>query len=437
MKKLQLFLFVLIVSNTFAQNFNTSKLDSLFNVLAAKDKYMGSIAIRENGKIIYTNSIGKDDIDNNKKSTNLSKYRIGSISKMFTSAMIFKAIEENKLMLNQTIDKYFPNIENAKTITISNLLNHRSGIHNFTSDEEYVKYNTLPQTESQMVAIISKGKSDFDSNSKAAYSNSNYVLLSYILEKTYNNKYSEILQSKITKPLKLQNTYFGGTINTKNNETLSYDFDDKWIKETETDTSIPMGAGAIVSNPTDLCVFVEGLFAGKIISIKSLDQMKTIQEKFGMGIFQMPFYDKIGFGHTGGIDGFSSVLSYFPDDKLSVALTSNGHIYKNNDILIAALSCFYNKKFDIPTFKIIELKTEDLDKYLGEYSSPTFPLAITITKQDNKLFAQATGQGAFPLDATDKDKFEFALAGIKLEFNTTEKQMTIIQGGATNVLSRK
>ena len=437
MKKLQLFLFVLIVSNTFAQSFNKSKLDSLFSILETKDKYMGSIAISENGKIIYTNSIGKDDIDNNKKSTNLSKYRIGSISKMFTSAMIFKAIEENKLSLNQTIDKYFPTIENAKTITISNLLNHRSGIHNFTSDEEYVKYNSLPQTESQMVAIISKGKSDFEPNSKAAYSNSNYVLLSYILEKIYNKKYSEILQAKITKPLKLQNTYFGGTINTENNETLSYDFDDKWIKETETDTSIPMGAGAIVSNPTDLCVFVESLFAGKIISIKSLDQMKTIQEKFGMGIFQMPFYDKIGFGHNGGIDGFSSVLSYFPDDKLSVALTSNGHIYKTNDILIAALSCFYKKKFDIPTFKIIELKTEDLDKYLGEYSSPTFPLAIKITKQDNKLFAQATGQSAFPLDATDKDKFEFALAGIKLEFNTTEKIMTIIQGGTTNVLSRK
>ena len=280
MKKLQLFFFVLIISNTFAQSFNKSKLDSLFSILETKDKYMGSVAISENCKIIYTNSIGKDNIDNNKKSTNLSKYRIGSISKMFTSAMIFKAIEENKLSLNQTIDKYFPTIENAKTITISNLLNHRSGIHNFTSDEEYVKYNTLPQTESQMVAIISKGKSDFEPNSKAAYSNSNYVLLSYILEKTYNKKYSEIVQAKITKPLKLQNTYFGGTINTKNNETLSYDFEEKWIKETETDTSIPMGAGAIVSNPTDLCVFVEGLFAGKIISIKSLDQMKTIQEKF-------------------------------------------------------------------------------------------------------------------------------------------------------------
>ena len=77
MKKLQLFLFVLIVSNTFAQSFNKSKLDSLFSILETKDKYMGSIAISENGKIIYANAIGKDDIDNNKKSTNLSKYRIG------------------------------------------------------------------------------------------------------------------------------------------------------------------------------------------------------------------------------------------------------------------------------------------------------------------------------------------------------------------------
>ena len=64
-------------------------------------------------------------------------------------------------------------------------MNHRSGIHNFTNDEEYLKYNTQPKSEKEMVEIISKGKSDFEPDSKGDYSNSNYVLLSYILEKTY------------------------------------------------------------------------------------------------------------------------------------------------------------------------------------------------------------------------------------------------------------
>ena len=435
-KKLNIILLLLVCNILFSQNLNKTKLDSLFQILESKDKYMGSIAISEKGKLIYTKSIGKDDIENNKKSTINSKYRIGSISKMFTSALLFKAIEEKKLTLNQTIDKFYPLIENSKKITIGNLLNHRSGIHNFTNDSIYLEYNTLPKTENQMLEIITKGKSDFEPNSKGEYSNSNYVILSYILEKIYNKTYKEILTSKITKPLSLNNTYFGGKTDIQNNENYSYSFTDKWKKESETDMSIPMGAGAIVSNPTDLVLFIEGLFSGKLISEESLEKMKTIEDKFGMGIFKIPFYDKTAFGHNGGIDGFHSVLSYFPESKLSVALLSNGMIYENNSIMIAVLSSYFDKKIELPTFGK-DIKTEDLDKYLGIYSSPSFPLSVIITKLDTKLFAQATGQGAFPLDSIEKDKFEFKLAGIKIEFNSKENQMTIFQGGNKNTLTKK
>lgn len=422
-------LFGLIATTTFAQNLNKTKLDSLFQILESKDKFMGSIAISENGKLLYTKSIGKDDLETNKSSTIATKYRIGSVSKVFTSCLIFKAVEENKLNLNQTIDLYFPTIENAKKITIGNLLNHRSGIHNFTNDEDYLKYNTQPKSEKEMVEIISKGKSDFEPDSKGDYSNSNYVLLSYILEKTYKKSYKEILNIKIVTPLGLKNTYFGGKTNIINNESFSYNYTGKWEKETETDMTIPLGAGAVVSNPTDIVVFITNLFSNKIISEKSLEQMKTIKDNFGMGLFQIPFYEKKAFGHTGGIDGFRSVVAYFPESKLAIALTSNGMIYSNNDIMIATLSSYYNKPFKIPTFEVIGLNTEDLDIYLGEYSSAEIPIKITITKDNLKLFAQATGQSAFPLDPTEKDKFEFIAAGIKLEFKTTENQMILNQGG--------
>lgn len=430
-------LFGLFFGITFAQNLNTAKLDSLFQILEAKDKFMGSIAVAENGKLLYSKSIGKDDIESNKQSTIATKYRIGSISKMFTSCLILKAVEENKLNINQTIDTYFPTIENAKKITIGNLLNHRSGIHNFTNDEAYLTYNTQPKSEKEMVEIIAKGKSDFEPDSKGDYSNSNYVLLSYILEKTYKKSFKEILSSKIIKPLGLNNTYFGGKTNIQNNECYSYHYTSKWEKETETDMSIPLGAGAIVSNPTDLVVFINNLFSNKIISEKSLEQMKTIKDKFGMGLLQVPFYDKKGYGHTGGIDGYRSVVYFFPESKLAIALTSNGMVYNNNDIIIAALSSYYGRPFEIPTFKTIELKTEDLDQYLGEYSSADFPLKITITKDNLKLIAQATGQSSFPLNATDKDKFEFLAAGIKLDFNPSQNQMILNQGGRKFILTKK
>jgi CubicO group peptidase (beta-lactamase class C family) len=430
-------LFGLFFSTTFAQTLNTAKLDSLFQILEAKDKFMGSIAISENGKLLYTKSIGKDDIATNKHASILTKYRIGSISKMFTSCMVFKAVEEGKINLNQTIEIYFPTIVNANKITIGNLLNHRSGIHNFTNDEKYMSYNTEPKSEAQMIDIIANGKSDFEPNSKADYSNSNYVLLSYILEKTYKKSYKDLLTAKIIKPLGLKNTYFGGKTNIQNNECYSYSFESQWQKENETDMSIPMGAGAIVSNPTDLVVFIESLFAYKIISQKSLEQMKTMKDNYGMGIFQVPFYDNQGFGHTGGIDGFGSVLSYFPENKLAIALTSNGKKYDNNNVMIGALSCYFNKKIQIPTFNVIELKSEDLDIYLGEYAKEDFPLKINVTKEGNQLFAQATGQSAFPLEAIEKDVFEFSAANIKMEFNPKEKQMTIIQGGRKTIMTKK
>ncbi|KAA5533550.1 beta-lactamase family protein [Taibaiella lutea] len=427
---------LLFCCNIFAQRVNTAKLDSLFQVLADKDKYMGSIAISANGELLYTKAIGKADIATNKPATTQTEYRIGSISKMFTSCLVFKAVEEHKLSLSQTIDKYFPAIENAGKITIGDLLSHRSGIHNFTDDENYLTYNTEAKTEQQMIDIIAKGKSDFEPGSKASYSNSNYVLLSYILEKTYKKPYKELLNARIIKPLGLKHTYFGGKTNLQNNESYSYSFTGKWNKESETDLSIPMGAGSVLSTPSDLVVFIEALFANKIISNESLQQMTTIKDGYGMGIFQVPFHSKKGFGHTGGIDGFSSAVAYFPADKVSVAITSNGGVYDNNDIVIAALSDYYGMPYEIPAFNTVALQSSDLDKYLGEYSSPDLPLKISVTKDGNKLIAQATGQSAFPLDATETDKFEFLQAGIKLEFLPAEKKMILKQGGGKFTFTR-
>jgi D-alanyl-D-alanine carboxypeptidase len=414
----------------FAQlNFDKTKLDNYFNALEQNNKFMGSVAVSKNGEIIYTKSIGFVDIENNLKATENSKYRIGSISKSFTTVLVLKAIEQKKLDLNQSIEKWFPTIKNANKITVKHLLSHRSGIHNFTNDKDYLTYNTQRKTEEEMVEIIAKGGSDFKPDSIAEYSNSNFVLLTYILEKTFNKSYSELLQEYIVKPIGLTNTYVFEKINTSNNECKSYKFVGSWNEEIETDYTIPLGAGAITSTPSDLTKFADALFGGKLLKFESLEIMKTIKDDYGIGLFQIPFYKNVGYGHTGGIDGFSSVYSHFPDDKISYALISNGTNMNNNDISIAVLSAVYNKPYEIPSFKTFNVTSEELDKYLGVYSSKQIALKITITKDGNTLIAQGTGQPAFPLEATDKDKFKFDQAGAKFEFNPTNKKMILFQGG--------
>ena len=175
------------------------------------------------------------------------------------------------------------------------------------------------------------------------------------------------------------------------------------------------------STPVDLVKFSDALFGGKLLKPESLELMMTMKDNYGMGLFQYPFYDKVAYGHTGGIDGFTSVFEHLSDGNVSYALTSNRTNFENNNISIAALSAVYNKPFGVPEFKTYEVTSEDLDKYLGVYSSTQIPLKITISKQGNVLTAQATGQSSFSLQATERDKFKFPQAGIEIQFNPSLK----------------
>ncbi|MDP3436459.1 MAG: serine hydrolase domain-containing protein, partial [Bacteroidales bacterium] len=317
-------IFGLFGQAAFSQEFDKAKLEKFFDVLQANNKFMGSVALSKNGEIIYSRAVGFADVANQMKAEVDSKFRIGSISKTFTSVLVMKGVEERRIDLDQTIDKFFPTIKNSSKIKVGHLLYHRSGINNFTNDKEYLTWNTVAKTEKEMVEIITNAGSDFEPDTKAEYSNSNFVLLTFILEKAFKKSYSEILTKYITKPLELKNTYLGAKINSSNNECLSYRFVGKWERMPETDISIPLGAGGIVSTPSDLVKFSDALFAGKLLKPESLEKMKTVIGNFGIGLVKMPFFNMSGYGHTGGIDGFSSVFSYFPDCNISYALTSNG-----------------------------------------------------------------------------------------------------------------
>lgn len=135
-------------SFVFGQTFNKAKMDSLFNALETNNKAMGSICISKDGKEIYSKAIGHSFIDGESKTKAdvNTKYRIGSISKMFTATLIFQLIDEKKLTLNDKLDKYFTQLPNATKITIEQLLGHRSGLHSFTNDEAYLGYMEQPKS---------------------------------------------------------------------------------------------------------------------------------------------------------------------------------------------------------------------------------------------------------------------------------------------------
>jgi D-alanyl-D-alanine carboxypeptidase len=174
----------------------------------------------------------------------------------------------------------------------------------------------------------------------------------------------------VTSKIGLERTMYGSKIDHSANEASSFEYGDgKWAMLPETDMSIPGGAGSVISSTQDLTAFITALFDGKLISESSLKKMTTIKDGYGLGIFKIPFYERSAFGHNGGIDGFSSSLAYFPEEKVSLAFCSNGMNFTMNDILIGILSCYFDKPYKIPDFKTITLSAEELSAYEGEYTS--------------------------------------------------------------------
>ncbi len=363
-EKLLLSLVVSLISIAgWSQNIDKTKIDSYLETLAGNNKFMGSVAISRNKEVVYAKTVGFADIQNNLKADENSKYGIASVSKTFTTVLCLKAIEENKLQPDQTLFHFFPTIENSRRITIEQILYHRSGLPDIMWNDS-IDW-TQPRTERQMIEIISKAGSDFEPDSQTAYINTGFFLLSYVLERIYEKPYPEILEEKIIEPAGLKNTCSGENID--NNACYSYSHSG-WIKQPVMDWTVLLGAAGIVSNAFDLTMFSNSLFNGELVSTESLQQMKTLRDGYGMGLFEMSFSGRKGFWIQGGLQGFKSWLVYFPDSNISVAITANGVELNFNDVITTVLKAAFGEPFEIPEFQNYCITDQESDKYPAVYS---------------------------------------------------------------------
>ena len=447
MKKLVLFVFA-FSSFTFAQD-KFTKIDSLLNYLYENNKFMGSLTIREGENVVFNKAYGLTDVEKEIKADRLTRYKIGSISKTFTAVMIMQLIEEKKIGLQTKLARFYPKMANAEKISIYDLLHHRTGIVDFVNqDTTFHKVIDKKHSKEAILKVITAYEPVFEPGSKYEYSNSNYFILGCIIEKLTKKSYEENLQIRIVKKAELgtfenktemtdkgavlNNVFIPTTYykeeatNTSNKESYSYYFDGtNWVKSLENHNSIPFSSGGITSTTADLTKFIYALFNGKLIKQTSLDQMKEIKEGYGKALIQFPFGERRFYGHGGRIENFNSMLGYYPAEKLSFSLITNGDNYIQNDITIGILSIYYKMPFPFPQF--MKMDATELAKFTGTYISKDLPIKITISEKNGELFAQATGQSAFPLTFREEKTFVFAAAGIEMVFE--DNSFVLNQGG--------
>lgn len=419
-----------------AQPLDKTKLDQLFDRLVEKNKGMGSLLLAKDGNVIYSRSFGYRQISENEKKPLApdTKYRISSITKTYTAVMIFQLIEEKKLRLTDTLDKFFPQIPNAPRITIGQMLAHRSGVPNLSSEGGWF---SQPRTRDEIVARIAQGQPEFEPDAKHLYSNSGYNLLGYIVEKVGGKPYQQALKERICSKIGLKDTYLGvGNTDAAKNEALSYRYVGGWKEAVEPDFSIPGGAGSIVSTPAEMTKFIQALFDLKLVSSESLKLMTTMRDGEGMGLEPFTFAGKTLYGHTGGSNSSGAWLAYSPDEKLALAYTSNAKVYPVSEIVRGVFDIYWNRPFQVPTFEAFGVSTDVLDRYVGVYSIPGTPARVTISRRDATLYFQPANQAAVPIEATAENQFKIE-PFVAFEFDAAKGELTITRAGQKRVFTKE
>lgn len=403
-----------------------------------RNEFFGTVLVAKAGKPVFREAFGLANRELNVALKPESILRLGSITKQFTAASILQLAEQGKLSVDDPVSKYYTAAPAAwSKITIKHLLNHRSGIPSYTGLPGFFdKESVIARTPDQVIALTRDMPLEFEPGAQFAYNNTGYVMLGYIIEKVSGQSYADYLQAHIFTPLGLKHTGYDDTKTLLPDRAAGYGFENgAWVNAPYLSMTLPHAAGSLYSNVDDMLVWQEALFSGKVVSPASFAAMTTDHGNgYGYGIGTGDFQGHKSIRHSGGIPGFATYMSRFPDDGMTFIVLSNLQTGQSNRIAneLARLWLGLPTPPPPPPIVGVDVKPEVLDRYVGVYElQPGFN--ITVTRAGNVLSAQATGQGAFALTPTSDTEFHFQPAGIRMVFPAGDgpaQSFTLHQGGA-------
>jgi D-alanyl-D-alanine carboxypeptidase len=325
-----------------------SRYQKLADALLAKGVVGASLTVIS-PEGIYSTGIGMADLKNKVKMTPCHTLRVGSVSKVLAATAILKLQEEGKLHMDDKASKYLPaefanSISNANQATIRQLLNHTSGIVEYSSIANILQILNLSivnySAEENLRSIFGK-KANFKAGERDEYSNSNFLLLALIIKKVSGQGAYEYITEKVLKPHGIDNVYASTAIPA----TLSrayYDSNDNGIMldRTEIENNAVGGEnmvdGGMIANSYDLARFHEKLMTGKILSAASVQALNTFNpitqdlgeelrhlKGYSLGMMKLETNFGPAIGHYGTVQSFNGMVFYFPQQQVTVALIRN------------------------------------------------------------------------------------------------------------------
>lgn len=351
-----------------------NRIDSIMHQNFKNDAPGAAILVAKDNKILYKKAFGKASLELDVPMITDMVFQIGSITKQFTAIAILKLLEQGKLSLEDDIKKYIPDYpSHGNKITLHHLLNQTSGIKELLSIEskENVPYKNYKPLE--LIEIFKNQPMQFKPGEKWSYSNSNYSILGYIIEKASGLTYNGFLQEYIFKPAGMSYSTDGNNDNIIKNRIPGY-FQGRsgtFYNARFLHLSYPYASGSILSTVEDMFKWQQALNNNLLIR----EDIKTkaftnyaVQGKetnYGYGWFFNEIGSSLTFEHSGGTRGFSSNGIYLPKEKIYVIILSNCVAYSVETISTLIASHIIGKP---PVHRpIIKLTNNEIEKIIGLY----------------------------------------------------------------------
>ena len=359
-----------------------------------------SVAVGRGDAVIFAAGFGKADLEFSVPVDKDTMFRIGSVTKQFSAASVMKLVEAGEVSLDDTLEKALPDFpKTEKPITVRQILTHTSGIWSYTDDEKFMdREASLELTPTELIALFKDHALDFDPGTKWNYSNSAYYLVGSIIEQASGKSYARYVQEEMFTPLGLARTRYESNSEIIANRAQGYSrVNGKLANDKPIGAEVPGAAGSLLSTAADLVKWSIALVNGKVVSAKSYEQMTTEVvlpsgkgTKYGFGLQLDTWESHKRISHGGGIFGFTSQLTYLPEEKLTVAVISNCDSLSPakvaDSILRAALGV---KEFVAAD---MEISGDEFKRFAGQYKFETIPLEISFFERDGKMWCIATGQ---------------------------------------------
>jgi CubicO group peptidase (beta-lactamase class C family) len=372
------------------------------------------ILVAKKGAVVYKKAFGNANMELNVPIRTDMVFNLASVTKQFTAVGILQLVEQSKILLSDSLQKFIPDFPSkGYTITIENLLTHTSGIRDYMQiDYANLYMERWDFKPKQLIDSFKNYALEFDPGTKFSYSNSGYYLLGYIIQKVSGQSYQSYIQNHLLKPLGLSHTYFDSSSIIIPNRVNGYRKEEDVFKNVDYwSPTIEYAAGGLISNVDDLFKWHKGLYSYQIL------KKETIQKAFipyllkdgtatgyGYGWFLKTSNGIKSIEHEGGIPGFKSNVIYFPAEDIFIAALFNCGTVPVDDLSNTISSIALGKPLQMD----LKVDTKILDEYEGVYQlTIDNSRTITMRKENNQLIAEVSKTEKIPILFQSETNFQF------------------------------